>query len=378
MGMIYDIQNNTAALTAEKNLGISTTSMNQSLQRLSSGYRINSAKDDASGLSISNLLTSQVAGANIAQQNISQATSLLQVGDGGMSAISDILTRMNQLATEAASAGADIAPLQNEYATLGSEIDRIANSTQYNGTPLLNGAGSSGSNAISASDLAGLANIFNANASSATVGAYTVAVAGGNMTLTSGGNVESLAIADGAQTMNFKNFGISFQTTSAFSVTQFAAQAASLTTDDVLNVAAGASSGTSMTFQIGYANDANDELTVTLSGVTSADLNLSASLALTPWSSADAQNAMTAVANAIGTLSNAQAANGTYENRLNYASENLTSSIQNLTSANSAIKDVDMASEMTNFTKEQILVQAGTAMLAQANTAPQQVLALFK
>jgi flagellin len=378
MGMIYDIQNNTAALTAEKNLGISTTSMNQSLQRLSSGFRINSAKDDASGLSISNLLTSQVAGANIAQQNISQATSLLQVGDGGMNAISDILTRMNQLATEAASAGADITPLQNEYATLGSEIDRIANSTQYNGTVLLNGTGSSGSNAISAADLSELANVYNANASSATVGAYTVAVAGGNMTLTSGGNVESLALADGAQTMNFKNFGISFQTTSAFSVTQFAAQAASLTSDDVLHVAAGASSGTSMTFQIGYANDTNDELTVTLSGVTSADLGLGTSLAAGTWTSTDAQTAMTAVASAIGTLSNAQAANGTYENRLNYASENLTSSIQNLTAANSAIKDVDMASEMTNFTKEQILVQAGTAMLAQANTAPQQVLALFK
>ena len=378
MGMIYDIQNNTAALTAEKNLGISTTSMNQSLQRLSSGFRINSAKDDASGLSISNLLTSQVAGANIAQQNISQATSLLQVGDGGMNAISDILTRMNQLATEAASAGADITPLQNEYATLGSEIDRIANSTQYNGTVLLNGTGSSGSNAISAADLSELANVYNANASSATVGAYTVAVAGGNMTLTSGGNVESLALADGAQTMNFKNFGISFQTTSAFSVTQFAAQAASLTSDDVLHVAAGASSGTSMTFQIGYANDTNDELTVTLSGVTSADLGLGTSLAAGTWTSTDAQTAMTAVASAIGTLSNAQAANGTYENRLNYASENLTSSIQNLTAANSAIKDVDMASEMTNFPKEQILVQAGTAMLAQANTAPQQVLALFK
>ena len=88
--------------------------------------------------------------------------------------------------------------------------------------------------------------------------------------------------------------------------------------------------------------------------------------------------AMSAVTTAIGSLSTAQAANGAYENRLNYASENLTSTVQNLTSANSAIKDVDMASEMTNFTKEQILVQAGTAMLAQANTAPQQVLALFK
>jgi len=377
MGMIYDIQNNTAALTAEKNLGISTASMNQSLQRLSSGYRINSASDDASGLSISNSLTSEVAGANVAQQNISQATSLLQIGDGGMSAISDILTRMNQLATEASSAGADIAPLSSEYQTLGSEIDRIANSTQYNGTFLLNGAGSTGSNAVSATELGDISNIYNVNAASATAGAYTVAYAGNDLTLTSNGNTQSISVGDGAQTINFNNFGISFQTTSAFSVAAFTAQVDAAPMNGQLTVVAGTSSGTSMTFQIGYANDTNDQLGVTLSGVTSADLGLTNSL-VTWTTSAEAQAAMTAVGSAIGTLSSAQAANGAYENRLNYASENLTSSIQNLTAANSAIKDVDMASEMTNFTKEQILVQAGTAMLAQANTAPQQVLALFK
>ncbi len=380
MGMIYDIQNNAAALTAERNLGISTASMNQSLQRLSSGYRINSAKDDASGLSISNGLTSDVAGANIAQQNISQATSLLQVADGGMSTVSDILTRMNQLATEAASAGAEQGPLQSEYNTLASEIDRIANSTQYNGTYLLNGAGGSGSNAISATELATLDNIYNVTASTAAAGSYTISVATGVMTVTdTNGDREALAVADGAQTLNFKNLGISFQTSSAFSVSAFTGEMGALTPANELAVEAGTSSGTAMTFQIGYANDANDRLDVTLTGITTADLGFTTSISNNPWSSvSDAQTAMSDVSTAITNLSVAQANNGAYENRLNYASENLTSTVQNLTSANSAIKDVDMASEMTNFTKQQILVQAGTAMLAQANTAPQQVLALFK
>ena len=157
--------------------------MNQSLERLSSGYRINSAKDDASGLSISNSLTSNVAGANIAQQNISQATSLLQVADGGMSTVSDILTRMNQLATEAASAGADIGPLQMSIIHLTLKLTglpiRRSIMAQICSTELV----ASGSNAISATDYR-LANIYNVNASSAAIGTYTVGVAALADTLT--------------------------------------------------------------------------------------------------------------------------------------------------------------------------------------------------
>ncbi|MGO9137393.1 MAG: flagellin [Syntrophales bacterium] len=366
--MIYDIQNNSAALKTEGYLQSSSASMSQSLERLSSGYRINSASDDASGLAISNSLTSDVAAANIAQQNISQGTSLLQIADGAMSTVSDILTRMNELATEASSAGADVTPLSNEYQTLYSEINRIANSTQYNGTNLLNGT--FGSDNTTSSSIATGANIYNVNVAAAATGSYAVTFTGGVLTIENPSDTvsQSVTLGAGAQTYNFSELGISFQTTAAATTTAVAASIGA-----AIVVAAGGSP--SETFQIGYTNNTNSQLSVSLNSITAASLGLSA----TAWASAsDAQTAMTDIAGAINNLSTSQAANGAYENRLNYASENLTTTVQNLTSANSAIKDVDMASEMTNYTKEQILVQAGTAMLAQANTAPQQVLALFK
>lgn len=136
-----------------------------------------------------------------------------------------------------------------------------------------------------------------------------------------------------------------------------------------------ANAGTAANFQVGTSSDVNDRIGITLSSVTSATLSLSTGQL------ANATTALTfldTINTAISTLSNAQGLIGAAQNRLGYASANLSTTIQNYTAAQSTIRDVDMASEMTNFTKNQILVQAGTAMLAQANMAPQQVLSLFK
>jgi flagellin len=378
--MIYDIQNNAAALTAERNLEVSSSSMKQSLQRLSSGYRINSASDDAAGMAISNGLTANIASANIAQQNISQATSLLQVADGAMSSVGDILTRMKELATEAASAnvGSDVGALSNEYNTLVSEIDRIANSTQYSGTNLVDGTfGSATSGNNTTVSISNVSNIYNLNVSSAALGSYTVSyvTTGAVLTLAdSNGDKQNVALTGGAQTVNFSDFGISFQTTTAAAT---AAMGAALAADTPIVVAAGAGGGTD-DFQIGYAGETNNTysvLGVSINSIKAVALGLANNdISTAPG----AQTKMDTIDAAITTLSSDRASIGAYENRLTYAGENLTATIQNFTAANSAIKDVDMASEMTNFTKQQILVQAGTAMLAQANTAPQQVLALFK
>jgi flagellin len=376
--MAMRIQNNIAALNAQNSLEVSQSAMQKSLARLSSGYRINSAKDDAAGLAISQGFRANIASVKVAQRNITEANSLLQVAEGAMSSVGDILTRMKELATQAASAnvGTDISKVASEYDTLVSEIDRIADSTKYAGTQLLKGTFSAGQTGAfgglvgNTTDL----NVLNA----VRTGAWTASDAGGggDLTLTSADGTlsQTVTIADGAQTVNFDVLGISFKTTAA---ANGVAVAAAIETASTLTVTAGATAA----FQVGYGNTTSqDQLAVTLSSMNSDDLKTAgAGLASGDIAtSALAFTAMTNIDDAISTLSKNRAAVGAYQNRLGYASANLSATLENFTAAESSIRDVDMAAEMTSFTKNQILVQAGTAMLAQANSAPQQILSLLK
>jgi flagellin len=272
--MGFRIQNNIEALNAQRNLMVSSTSMAKSLQRLSSGYRINSAADDAAGLAISQQFRADIASYKVASQNVSEANALLQVAEGAMDQIGNILTRLKELATQAASAnaGANIAKINAEATTLIAEMDRISSSTKYANSVLLNG------------------------------------------------------------------------------------------------------SFTAATFQVGTSSATYDQISLSLGTVSSAALGLS-SFSLS--SATFAQAGLDTLNTAISTLSDRRGDVGAAQNRLSYANANLSITIENYTAAESTIRDVNMASEMTNFTKNQILVQAGTAMLAQANMAPQLVLSLF-
>jgi flagellin len=142
--MGFVIQSNIAALNAQRQLNISSDAMNKSLARLSSGYRINSAADDAAGLGISEQFSADIASYKVGSQNVSQANSLLQIAGGALDQIDNMLTRLKELATQAASANAagtaNLQKINNEGNSLIDEIDRIANSTQYSGTTLLNGS----------------------------------------------------------------------------------------------------------------------------------------------------------------------------------------------------------------------------------------------
>lgn len=276
--MGFRIQNNIAAMNAQRNLSVSDSGLSKSLERLSSGYRINSAKDDAAGLAISQGFRADIASVKVAQRNISEANALLQTADGAMSSVGDILTRMKELATQAASAnvGTNIAKVDAEFDTLKTEIDRIATSTKYAGAAL-------------------------------TTGAFT-----------------------------------------------------------------------GKAFQIGYtATAADSQISVSLANIGAATgLGLTAAIGV--GSAASASAAMTAIDTAVGSLATARGTVGALQNRLAYAAQNLSITLENFTAAESVIRDVDMAAEMTTFTKNQILVQAGTSMLAQANMSPQNVLSLFK
>lgn len=369
--MGFRIQNNIAAMNAQRNLGISDAGMSKSLERLSSGYRINSAKDDAAGLAISQGFRADIASVKVAQRNITEANSLLQTADGAMSSVGDILTRMKELATQAASAnvGTNIDKVSDEYNTLVAEIDRIAESTKYAGTELTKGGFSAGNTSASWD---AIANVYDVAVTNAATGAYAVAYSASTnvLSVTKGTTTETATLADAGGTagsVNFSQLGISFNYTGAMVADTLGAAL------DTANLSV--SAGSTAAFQIGYQSTTQSQLGVTIGDIRSAALGVASGDIAT---AGGAFSSLATIDAAISTLADERASIGSYQNRLSYASANLAITQENFTAAESTIRDVDMAAEMTAFTKNQILVQAGTSMLAQANQAPQQVLSLFR
>jgi flagellin len=366
------IQNNIAAMNAHRQLTISDAGLSKSLERLSSGYRINRAADDAAGLSISQAFRADIASYKVASRNTAEASSLLQVAEGANDQIGNMLTRLKELATQAASAnsGANLDKINAEGNKLVDEIDRIAQSTEYAGSKLLNGS-------------------FGVTASSG--GTFTSGVGLGEATGLQSGVTYTLAI-----TANGSNFDITVSATLAggqvsqtlYDVSgaasgqtkeiSFGALGLTLEVNDNFDTTGGtviANAATASVFQVGAKNTENDRIGVLLGNATTSALGLAKDQLLV---AGDAQQFMEDVDAAIGVLNGVRGNIGAAQNRLTYAAANLSTTIENVQAAESVIRDVDMAAEMTTFTKNQILLQAGTAMLAQANTAPQQLLALFR
>lgn len=373
--MALRIGTNVAALNTQRNLGINDANMSRSLERLSSGYRINSAKDDAAGLGQGKALNNQNRALVVASRNVSQANAMLQIAEGGADQIQNMLLRLKELATQAASqnSNSNLSDINNEATALKNEINRIANSTKYLDQSLLTGYGSQ---TVQSASKYVVANVYGWDASGA-AGSTTYAITGAGTAITmwkSGDTSvsQTVTVATGTQTVNFSTFGIKFSTTYAFTGA-----------DNGLSVvsAVGSSlivSGASANFQIGQTNNTNfqisfqiDDLQYTAlgSGLTIDSIDLS--------TLANAQSSMDAIDIATDQVSTTRAKIGALQNRLDYTNANISTSIENFSAAESVIRDVDMAAEMTNFTKNQIMIQAGTAMLAQANTAPQMVLQLL-
>jgi len=369
------IQHNIAALNAHRQLKISDAGLGKSLERLSSGYRINKAADDAAGLSISMQMRADIASYSMASRNVSEATSLLQVAEGAMDQVSNMLTRLKELATQASSSNAsgNLSKINAEGNKLINEIDRIANVTEYSGTKLLDGS-------------------FGVTASSG--GTLTAGVGYGGVTgLQSGVTYTVVATANGSNTnltisatigtqqVSQTMYNVATPSTGETSEVTFSALGLTLTVNDNLSPASDgsiiANAATASDFQIGAQNTSNDRIGILLGnvvGTSSSGLGLSVDQLDT---ATEAQAFLDTVDSAISTLAQRRGDVGAAQNRLTYASANLSTTIENVQAAESVIRDVDMAAEMTVFTKNQILLQAGTAMLAQANMAPQVVLSLF-
>lgn len=368
------IQTNTNAMNALRNIGVTEQNESRSIQKLSSGFRLNRAGDDAAGLSIANSLRSNGRGLMQAGRNASQATSLLQIADGATQTISTILDRMKELATESASSNVsdtDRSKIDAEFTSLKNEISRTIGSTTYQGTTLLNGTFGSSIDTTAASTLLAVGGVSNVQSNGAAASTtFTLTQTATTLKLDNGvtgaGNVnQTVAYAGGAATLNFDRLGVSF------------AAGASVTTSSLNAAVVKTTAATGGSFRVGdgASSDSDNIVNVALGDVSLNGLGLSSSGVA---SNSAATSALTAISSALATLNTTIGTIGAAQNRLDYATASVNSLYQNVSAAESVIRDTNMAQEYTNFSKQQILQQAGTAMLAQANTSAQSVLQLIK
>ncbi|AFK52916.1 flagellin [Tistrella mobilis] len=386
--MAMTIASNYSANVAYRYLKESDNDATRSLAKLSAGTRVLSGRDDAASLAIGKRLESETAALRQASVNAGQAGSMLQIADGALSSISDVLTRMKTLATQAASdqvSDAERVYLNDEFTSLRSEIDRIAGDTEFNGQKLINGsqtvtAGTIGTDIESADGFGAItfdnnaANVSNADQFSIAFDSATSRFTVTNTTTGVAQTSEQVTAAPAAgatQDVRFDQFGLTLTLTSDFD------PATDITANNTFDATVANNASTTFTYKIGTGTTAaEDDLAFTLDSAAVA--SLSAGLAAdTLDTRANAETAIDNVAAAIDEVNDRRAGIGANQNRLEFAAANLASSIENSEAARSELLDLDIASEMTAFTSKQILMQAGVSMLAQANQMPQNLLKLL-
>ena len=393
------IVTNTGAINAQRNLGITAMKMGKVLEKLSSGYRINRAADDAAGLGISEKMRAQIRGNTQAIRNANDGISMIQTAEGAMDEVHSILQRMRELSVQAANDTNDAAArtsIGTELVALRSEVDRIANATQFNGQNLLTGTlsgtlgGASGTDLV-VGDAVGATVADRIDVSAAKAGTYTfTSPAAGQITLTGpGGQAQQLAIgaiaALGTQTLDFNQLGVKVSLISTAGETA-ANQIASLinaVNDTIVVVGSGAA-----VLQVGANTTAFDSMNISFNDVRATQatgLNLLSAGAVDWTSSATivasntaAQALINQVDTAITTMNTRRADLGASQNRLEHTINSLGVSVENLTASESRIRDADIAHLSTQMVSNQILQQAGTAVLSQANQSSQAVLSLLR
>ena len=385
------INHNIAALNTYRQLSANQTLGNKALEKLSSGLRINRAGDDAAGLAISEKMRGQIRGLDQAAKNAQDGISLIQTAEGALNETHSILQRMRELAVQSANDtnnDTDRAELQKEVDQLAQEISRISDTTEFNTKKLL--AGYTGTFHIGANQgqditlsieemSAKALGVNNATATAADVTGVTGLSVKNNtetqitISYTALGDKDAVEVA--ATTATFDEGSNTITITLAQEAGDAADPGAiTATKQDVMEalnstgkVIATAADGTDLTEQLTAAPESTT--------VTAATINKDLGIDISSQGSASA--AVNTIQAAIESVSAERSKLGAYQNRLEHTINNLGTASENLTSAESRIRDVDMAAEMMEFTKMSILQQASTAMLAQANQQPQMVLQLL-
>ncbi|MBI2504130.1 MAG: flagellin [Candidatus Latescibacteria bacterium] len=382
------VNTNIAAMNARRHLNANTRTLAVKQERLASGLRLNKAADDAAGLSVREGMRAELSGLRATITNAEQASNLLQTAEGSLNETNSILVRMRELAAQSSNStftDSNREALQNEFSQLMGEIDRIASATIYNNQTLLTGYGNSvdlASTAVTASDASGVTEI---NISGAQTGTYTFEDTASDSTITLGNGTVSQTIrigtildgdviATGTQFVaNFDRLGIQ--------VTLAGAEVANATgsyTDGLLDTQTIiVNSGTGGSFQVGPTDRAFNRLEVSIADMkaTGTTLNLTSTSIATITT---ARSAITSLDQAITEVAKQRGTLGAFQNRLGFAVSYTESEVENIQASESAISDADIANEVSEFTRSQILSQAATAMLAQANVLPQNALALLQ
>ena len=378
------INTNVMALNAKNKLTVNQSKVESSIKKLSSGYRINSAADDAAGLAISEKMRAQIRGLSQAKDNAQDGISLLQTAEGALQQTTDILQRMRELVIKAQNTGvlteSDRTSISSELSTLRDEIDRIATSTTFNGKKLLNGDLGTKFNATTITKYARI-DVSNADANTTFTVASTLDSAGRvKLTWTDKDSVAHTAYSDVA-------FGAGATSVSG---RVYFADAGVVVDYGAANVTLANAAGTITTkadltradFKIGANTYSEDVLSCGVGDMTSKGLNRDMAsgekftIDISTASAAD--DTLKAIDYALDAVSSQRSTLGVVQNRMEYAISNLSTTAENLTAAESRIRDVDMAEEMVNYTKNSILNQAAMAMLAQANQQPQSILSLLR
>ena len=382
--MASTINTNVQSITAQRNLGVSQNSLATSMQRLSSGLRINSAKDDAAGLSIAERMGSQIKGLNQAARNANDGVSLAQTAEGALGTIGNNLQRIRELAVQsrnATNSTEDRSAMQKEVAQLKSEIDRVADQTSFNGTKLINGSFKNqdfqvGANQGQTITVAGIADanidklgswnepstyaqtltaavpVTYANAASMSINGVTVSSAAG------------AADAGAALTAFVAAFDAAKLTNGALANVSMSAAGAITSTDQKLTIGSLAN--------VGGPTAGTTEGTETKGALNTGFTDLDIS------TEGGADKAILAMDGALQAVNSARADLGAIQNRFESVVSNLGVNSENLSASRSRIMDTDFAQETANLSRSQILQQAGTAMVAQANQLPQGVLSLLR
>jgi len=361
------INTNVMSINTVRILDKSQASLQTSMERLSSGMRINHARDDAAGMAISEGMTSQVRGMNQAVRNAMDGISLVQTADGALGGIVDKLQRVRELGVQSINgtySSNDRAALDKEVQGLLKEIGRVANSVKFNGTQLLNGNTSNIKVQVGHSTTANdslTVNLQDTTLTNLSLGVDAsvegTSVSAGAM---SGLTINGVTIDDVTVTADAAGAGLVVAAINA--KTAETGVTASVTTTDKVTLT---SSGT---ITVGG--------TVTYSGLTAGDTEVTTNKSVT--SASNAETLVGAVDTALTTVNNARADLGASQNRLETTVQDLKNNVENLSGARSRIQDADFAEETANLAKNQILQQAGMAMLAQANQLPQNVLSLLR
>ncbi|WP_404292665.1 flagellin [Cytobacillus kochii] len=391
------INNNISALNTYRQLGVNNNANAKAMEKLSSGLRINRAGDDAAGLAISEKMRAQIRGLDQASRNSQDGISMIQTAEGALQESQNILQRMRELATQAANdsnVGSDREEIQKEINQLTSEINRIGNTTEFNTQKLIDG-GKDGSEAVAA--VAGTTT-FEVD----TTAAGTLSIDDVEIDFLASATPQSIVDDINADTTLSGKYTASLDGTNIVLTQNDGQESATAATvvggTDVVNTAGvegkAAGAGSSITFQIG-ANE-NQSMSINISDMRASALGITtndttdAKLGVTDGTSStiqesalsvltheDAAAAVTKFQEAIDKVSAERSKLGASQNRLEHTISNLNNSSENLQAAESRIRDVDMAKEVMEMTRTNILSQASQAMLAQANQKPQAVLQLL-